>query len=79
MSLGDQLDLSVTALIAVVVTTAIMYLALVVLLRLWGSRLLVSPASHTMATVVVLVRSSDVRAWASSPTWRRASSRWAPC
>jgi uncharacterized membrane protein YcaP (DUF421 family) len=44
----------VTSGVAVVLTTAAMYLALVVLLRFWGSRLLVSPASHTMATVVVL-------------------------
>jgi uncharacterized membrane protein YcaP (DUF421 family) len=53
-SLGDQLDLSLTSVVAVVLTTAVMYLALVVLLRVWGSRLLASPASHTMATVVVL-------------------------
>lgn len=54
MSLGDQLDLPMTSAVAVVVTTAVMYLALVLLLRVWGPRLLASPASHTMATVVVL-------------------------
>lgn len=54
MSLGDQLDLSTTSAIAVVLTTAAMYLGLVLLLRVWGPRLLASPASHTMATVVVL-------------------------
>jgi uncharacterized membrane protein YcaP (DUF421 family) len=54
MSLGHQLDLSPTAVLAVVLTTAVMYLGLVVLLRLWGARLLANPASHTMATVVVL-------------------------
>jgi uncharacterized membrane protein YcaP (DUF421 family) len=54
MTLGEQLDLPMTSAVAVVVTTAVMYLALVLLLRVWGPRLLVSPASHTMATVVVL-------------------------
>jgi uncharacterized membrane protein YcaP (DUF421 family) len=53
-SLSDHLDLSFTSLVAVVVTTAVMYLALVALLRVWGPRLLTSPASHIMATVVVL-------------------------
>ncbi len=53
-SLREHLDLSVTSLVAVVLTTAVMYLALVVLLRVWGSRLAVSPASHSMATMVVL-------------------------
>lgn len=53
-SLGDHLDLSFTSLVAVVLTTAVMYLALVLLLRVWGPRLLASPASHIMATVVVL-------------------------
>jgi uncharacterized membrane protein YcaP (DUF421 family) len=54
MSLGDQLALPLTSAVAVIVTTAVMYLALVLLLRVWGPRLLASPASHTMATVVVL-------------------------
>ncbi len=53
-TLGDHLDLSFTSLVAVVLTTAVMYLALVLLLRVWGARLLASPASHIMATVVVL-------------------------
>ena len=54
MTLGDQLDLPTSSALAVVITTAVMYLALVLLLRVWGPRLLASPASHTMATLVVL-------------------------
>src|SRR4051794_31216648 len=51
---GDYLHLSSYPALAVVVTTAVMYLLLVWLLHLWGARLLANPSSHTTATMVVL-------------------------
>ena len=51
---GDYLHLSSYPALAVVVTTAVMYLLLVWLLHTWGARLLANPSSHTTATTVVL-------------------------
>lgn len=52
--LGHYLDLSPAPALAVVLTTAAMYLLLVWLLHTWGPRLLANPSSHTRATTVVL-------------------------
>jgi uncharacterized membrane protein YcaP (DUF421 family) len=51
---GDYLHLTLAPALAVVVTTAVMYLLLVWLLHAWGPRLLANPSSHTTATTVVL-------------------------
>lgn len=51
---ADYLRLSTPPAIAVVLTTAVMYLLLVWLLQTWGPRLLANPSSHTTATMVVL-------------------------
>src|SRR5262249_11106363 len=51
---GDYLYLSSSPALAVVVTTALMYLLLVWVLHAWGPRLLANPSSHTTATMVVL-------------------------
>jgi uncharacterized membrane protein YcaP (DUF421 family) len=52
--LGDYFHLSFYPALAVIVTTAVMYLLLVWLLHAWGPRLLANPSSHTTATTVVL-------------------------
>jgi uncharacterized membrane protein YcaP (DUF421 family) len=52
--LGDYLHLSSYPALAVILTTAVMYLLLVWLLHAWGPRLLANPSSHTTATMVVL-------------------------
>lgn len=52
--IDDHLRLSASSALAVVVTTAVMYLLLVWLLHTWGPRLLANPSSHTTATTVVL-------------------------
>lgn len=51
---GHYLHLSSYPALAVIVTTAVMYLSLVWLLHAWGPRLLANPSSHTTATMVVL-------------------------
>jgi uncharacterized membrane protein YcaP (DUF421 family) len=51
---GHYLHLSSYPALAVIVTTAVMYLLLVWLLHTWGPRLLANPSSHTTATMVVL-------------------------
>jgi len=51
---GDYLQLSSDPALAVVLTTAVMYLLLVWLLHAWGARLLANPSSRTTATTVVL-------------------------
>lgn len=50
----DYLRLSAAQALAVVLTTAAMYLLLVWLMHTWGPRLLANPSSHTTATMVVL-------------------------
>ena len=51
---GEYLHMSSYPALAVIVTTAVMYLLLAWVLHLWGARLLANPASHTTATMVVL-------------------------
>ena len=51
---GNYLNLASYPALAVIVTTAVMYLLLVWLLHTWGPRLLANPSSHTTATMVVL-------------------------
>jgi uncharacterized membrane protein YcaP (DUF421 family) len=54
MNLGDHLDLSATSALAVVLTSAVMCLLLVLLLHQWGARLSASRSSRSTATIVVL-------------------------
>jgi uncharacterized membrane protein YcaP (DUF421 family) len=52
--LADNLRLTSYPALAVVLTSAVMYLLLVWLLDRWGPRMLANPSSHTTATTVVL-------------------------